>query len=131
MRKVFAHCGAVIPATRKTGHISISLLQQGRFPWAPLRVVFSFPLFCPRCLLVRCTLWLSTPQSFLGACTTHVYGRCAAIIIEYLQTAAETVARDSIGEDVNLRSHFSSEQFWRLAWQRISALEVDRSDLAQ
>ena len=96
---------------------------------APLRVVFRSHYFA-FAGFVRCTWRFSICQSFLGA-RTHVYGRRAAIIIEYLQTTAETVARNSVGEDVDLCSHLSSEQCERLAWQRISAVEVDRSDLAQ
>src|SRR6266481_3142564 len=130
MRKVLRIAARLFRPRKRLG-MTAFVVPAGALSRAPLRVVFSFPLFCPCCLLVRCTLWFSMPQSFLGACTTHVHGRRAAIIIEYLQTAAETVARDSVSEDVNLRSHLSSEQFGRLAWQRISALEVDRSDLAQ
>src|SRR6516162_9880265 len=106
MRKVL-RIAAPIPATKKTGHDSISLPGGGAFPERPC--VSSFRShYLPRWLLVRRTLWFSMAQPFLGACTTHVHGCCAAIIIEYLQTATKTVARGSVSEDVNLRSHFSS-----------------------
>src|SRR5262249_12747090 len=129
MKKV-VHGGVVVSSARKIGIPLFRSTAGGAFPGAPA-CRFWFPLFCPCCLLVWYTFWFSSSQLFLRACTTHVHSRRAAIIIEYLQTAAETVARDSVGEDVNLRSHFSSEQFERLPWQRISAVEVDRSDLAQ
>jgi hypothetical protein len=64
---------------------------------------------------------------FLRTSATDVHGGCTAGVIEYLQTTMEAVARDSIGEDVQLNSHFGSELLGRLPW-RISALEVERCD---
>jgi hypothetical protein len=99
------HCNS---RDEKDRHINISLPQQGAFPGAPVYRLF-VPVILPSLPSRKVHVWFSIPQSFLGACTTHVYGRYAAIIVEYLQTAAETVARDFVSEDVNLRSHFSSE----------------------
>jgi hypothetical protein len=47
----------------------------------------------------------------LRAFTTHVHRRFAGVIIEYLQTPAEAVTRDSIGENVQLKLHLSSELY--------------------
>ena len=64
---------------------------------------------------------------FLRISAADVHGRCTAGAIEYLQTTMEAVARDSIGEDVQLNSHFGSDLLGGVPW-RISALEVERCD---
>ena len=82
-------------------------------------------LFLQGCLLIFHAL------ECLRASPTHVHRCFAGVSIEYLQTPAKALDRDSIGEDVQLKLYLSSELFGKLLCQPIRVpLEVDRNDLA-
>src|SRR4029077_19166193 len=130
--KAFVNRETIISRTHKSGHSQVlTVPNRGAFTSAPAHCsAFSFIRFALSDFLlgVCCVLPCSV---CLQACPAHIDRRCAGIVVKDFQTLTETVARDSIGEDVDLRSHLSSVRLGRLAWRRLSALKIDRSDLAQ